>query len=164
MRHTKRNLRIFVSAAAALLPLTTGAGPASAQQCDGVAAAPGATAGDDVLYGTPGPDYMVGLGGDDDLYGGGGNDHICGGSGADVIDGETGDDHIFGDSGNDDLRGGADTYVPPETDADTLVGGSGDDEMNGGAKHDIFDGGTGTDTCYTETDDAVGPTNPLNCP
>jgi Ca2+-binding RTX toxin-like protein len=56
----------------------------------------GATAGPDVLIGTPGPDAIQGLGG---------NDRICGSRGRDRLFGQRGNDRLFGQRGRDVLRG-----------------------------------------------------------
>src|SRR5688572_23584980 len=111
MTHLKRNLRVLVSATAALFPLAVGSGSPlhAVAMCDSLPVTWEGTAGDDVHAGGSGADVLNGLGGNDHLDGGGGDDHICGGSGEDELNGESGDDRIFGDSGNDDIRGGPDT-------------------------------------------------------
>src|SRR5437763_14783103 len=96
MTHVRRNVRIFVSAAAALFPLAAAVGPVEAvETCDTLPATLVGSSFADVLQGTSAADVIVGLGGDDEIYGGGGNDHICGGSGADTIDREAGEDRTF---------------------------------------------------------------------
>lgn len=112
---------------------------------DGGSNANTASAGDDILNGTPkedlisgknGNDLIMGLGNDDLLFGEGGmdtveggpgddlvsggawNDSLDGGSGADLINGGPRQDDLFGDRGDDTLLGGRD---------DTLTGGEGED-------------------------------------
>ena len=78
-----------------------------------------ATAGNDVLTGTPFADRISGLAGDD------------------ILNGGTGNDTLFGGAGNDLLSGGAG--------ADVLNGGAGADVLNGGIGRDILSGGAGAD-------------------
>lgn len=89
-----------------------------------------ATAGDDVLTGTPQADVIAALDGDDQVTAYGGGDRVCGGSG---------DDTELGGGGRDRLLGDAD--------ADALKGGGGDDTLNGGAGRDALTGGPGIDVC-----------------
>jgi Ca2+-binding RTX toxin-like protein len=136
----------LVVGAAALPPQVT---------CFGqVATVPGATSGDDILYGTPGDDVIRGLGGNDVLYGLGGRDRICGGDGndriyggpgGDFLDGEAGLDLVSGQGGNDVLSPGAGNIAETAT----VEGGKGRDrivisqpgytEVFGGAGRDTID-------------------------
>jgi Tol biopolymer transport system component len=62
---------------------------------------PGATAGNDIVTGTPGKDVLCGLGGNDTIKGLGGNDILLGGSGNDTLSGGPGNDIDNGGSGAD---------------------------------------------------------------
>ena len=74
---------------------------------------PGATAGDDTLFGNArlpiaelidggaGNDRLYGFGGDDRLIGGAGNDRLDGGTGADTMEGGTGNDIYYVDDAGD---------------------------------------------------------------
>ncbi|HZN13611.1 MAG TPA: calcium-binding protein [Acidimicrobiales bacterium] len=86
-----------------------------------------ATAGNDVIVGTPDQDIINGLGGDDIITGIGGDDIICGAEGNDII--TTGDD------------------------VDTVIGGPGNDTLKLGAGDDWGFGGTYSDTMSISTDD-----------
>jgi len=96
-----------------------------------------ATAGDDVIQGTPGADTIAA---------GDGNDTICGWNGGDIINGGNGDDTIFGEKGADILSGddGADVVRGAWGD-DQVSGGLGDDRVLGGIGNDVIDGGDGND-------------------
>jgi Ca2+-binding RTX toxin-like protein len=97
-----------------------------------------ATAGDDVIVGTPRNDVICGGGGDDRINGRGGRDTIYGGVGGDTILGGFGDDRLFGQGGGDTLRGG--------DGGDRLVGGPGGDRLEGNSASDSINGGGGGDT------------------
>ena len=97
---------------------------------------PGATPGNDHLYGGEGDDVLFGMEGNDYLYGGDGNDYLFGGSGNDHLYGGSGNDHLYGGSGDDFLDGGAGT--------NHLDGGAGNDIMVY-KEGDTIDGGAGLD-------------------
>ena len=64
---------------------------------------PGATEGDDTLYGSAEGDVLSGLAGDDSLYGLDGDDTLDGGTGNDRLDGGTGNDiYLFGTGSGQD--------------------------------------------------------------
>jgi Ca2+-binding RTX toxin-like protein len=111
--------------------------------CFGSAATiPGATAGNDILYGTPGDDVIYGMAGNDVIYGRGGRDRLCGGDGNDRIYGGPGGDSLDGDWGNDRVygQGGNDGFV---------LGGDGNDILSPGPGDLAFtatiEGGAGRD-------------------
>ena len=54
-----------------------------------------ATAGNDILIGTPGSDTLIGEAGDDALHGGASEDYLDGGTGNDLLAGGAGDDFYF---------------------------------------------------------------------
>lgn len=137
-----------IYAAAATVPVSTGAMCAGMIVDVNLNFGQSATSGPDVILGTAGPDIIIGLGGNDLICGGDGYDRIYGGSGSDTIyggDGLGNDDSyndLFGGSGNDYLYGanysndalygqsGMDTLITNNTDArlqDKLYGGSGRD-------------------------------------
>ncbi len=89
-----------------------------------------ATAGDDVLQGSPGRDQLNGLAGNDRLLGLGGNDRLLGKSGNDQLLGGSGNDILNGGSGKDKLLG--------QGGKDKLFGGPGNDVLRGGGGRDIF--------------------------
>ncbi|MFF9913331.1 calcium-binding protein [Streptomyces sp. NPDC013457] len=86
-----------------------------------------------------------------------GNDVICALSGSDTVNGGSGNDTVYAGPGNDLVSGGNGT--------DRLIGQSGNDRLNGDAGNDSLDtrdavtgndaayGGTGFDTCSTDTGD-----------
>ncbi len=88
---------------------------------------------------TAGPDVILGTPFNDDLYGLGGRDVICGGGGADTLRGGPGPDRILGGNGADRIEGG--------DGADALLGQVGNDILNGGTGPDILNGGAGRDRC-----------------
>ncbi|MDW3176480.1 MAG: sulfatase-like hydrolase/transferase [Acidimicrobiia bacterium] len=139
-----------------------------------------ATAGDDVILGTPladsiaglgGNDTICGMGGDDTIFGGADNDTILGGAGndilqgnggADVLNGDAGEDTLAGNDGDDTLNGGADNdtlygvagadTINGDGGADTILGGVNDDIINGGDGDDLISGNAGADTINGDAD------------
>lgn len=76
-----------------------------------------ATAGNDVILGTPGADAIAGGGGNDTICGGAGKDDLSGGAGNDTLDGGGGADRLDGGGGTDTCNGraGTDTGARCET-------------------------------------------------
>jgi hypothetical protein len=68
-----------------------------------LAAGQPATAGDDVVLGTPGNDVIAAGPGNDVVCGGGGNDRVFGEAGNDLLDGEAGKDRLSGGTGRRDV-------------------------------------------------------------
>jgi Ca2+-binding RTX toxin-like protein len=92
------------------------------------------------VEGTPGDDP--------NLDGSPGKDVICGFGGNDTIDAEGGIDVVVGAAGNDTIKGGSGR--------DRVFGGLGNDTLNvkdGVRRHDVVDGGEGTDTCTRDRGD-----------
>ncbi|MFH1870442.1 MAG: calcium-binding protein [Pseudomonadota bacterium] len=96
---------------------------------------PGATEGNDQLYGFSGVDLISGLGGNDTINGGRGNDTLDGGVGNDLVYGEDGDDWLIGGAGDDSLSG--------HSGNDVLDGGSGNDRLYGANGNDTYRFGIG---------------------
>ncbi|MEU9994740.1 calcium-binding protein [Streptomyces sp. NPDC050848] len=88
------------------------------------------TFGNDVICALSGHDTVNGGGGNDTVYAGPGNDLVNGGNGADRLIGQSGNDRLNGDAGNDNL-----------------------DTRDSVAGNDAAYGGTGFDTCSTDTGD-----------
>ena len=94
---------------------------------------PGATSGNDTLFGTMGPDRIDGQGGNDIIYG------------------ERGNDTLIGGSGNDDIVGGLDDT---NGERNVLIGGTGNDHLTAGytsgagSDRFVFGPGHGRDTVY----------------
>jgi Ca2+-binding RTX toxin-like protein len=127
----------------------------------------GATAGDDIIVGTPSSDLMRGLGGDDNLSGGGGTDTLIGGTGNDTYGVYSADDVVI-ENANEGidvvkavvnysiasqfniellrLSGPGNINATGNTDAQKLVGNSGDNVLDGGGGGDVLRGGAGNDT------------------
>lgn len=124
---------------------------------DKISSVAGSAHGADYLDGGADNDYLYGDGGNDTLMGGSGNDYLAGEHqlssdpaaqsspllGDDLLMGEDGNDVLLGGEGQDTLDGGADN--------DTLVGGAGADEYRFGI-------GSGSDTVYLDSIDAVADT------
>jgi Ca2+-binding RTX toxin-like protein len=128
-------------------------GNAVDENCDGVVAPAGPTAGNDTLTGTAAAETLCGLLGNDTLNGLGGNDTLFGDAcndkakaifgaqagtdGNDRLNGGDGNDTLYGAGGKDTLRGGKGT--------DRLFGGGGNDTVSGEDGNDRLDGGAGND-------------------
>ncbi|QDQ26991.1 hypothetical protein FNU76_11800 [Chitinimonas arctica] len=105
-----------------------------------------ASAGDDMIFGSPTNDSLAGLAGNDSLQGLRGDDQLSGNEGNDLLGGDDGDDLLDGGAGNDTLIGGRgnDTYL--------FSAGHGNDEIKnsaiGGSSLDIvrFDASVSKDT------------------
>jgi Ca2+-binding RTX toxin-like protein len=145
--------------------------------CGGAAATIVGTDGDDHLLGTEGRDIISGLGGNDRIEGLGGDDYICGDAGDDTLFGGSGDDGMSGGTGEDSMFGGDGSEIMYGSEGndemqgnagrDSMNGGGGDDIISGGDDNDILggddgvvnndnlDGGTGTDTCFSDPDPEV---------
>lgn len=101
--------------------------------------------GSQIFDGGDGNDELHGDAGDDQLRGGLGNDMLIGGAGNDRLSGGTGDDILWGGEGSDELDGGAGN--------DQLYGEAGDDILiQSGSGSQVYDGGDGVDTFFTDTD------------
>jgi hypothetical protein len=96
-----------------------------------------ATAGKDVIDGTPDRDRINGSDGNDILNGNDGNDKLLGGKGRDRLIGGDGNDTLNGGDGNDTLLG--------EKGRDRLFGGKGNDVLDGGIGNDKLVGGSDRD-------------------
>ncbi len=111
------------------------------------AAAPAATAGDDLLRGGAAQDVINGLAGNDTVFGSEGDDLIHGNEGADYLRGDDGVDTILGDAGNDDINGNkGNDLLSGGVGEDWVVGGQGDDTLDGGDNFDIVYGNLGKDS------------------
>jgi len=88
----------------------------------------------DTIKGTNKRDVIAGRGGDDTIFGRGGDDELS----ADTS-GTVGNDRLYGDAGDDRLDGlvGTDTFVG---------GGGGDDLRTTSESHQVWRGGSGSDT------------------
>lgn len=113
-----------------------------------------ATAGHDVILGTPDDDVIAAGEGNDIVCSGGGNDTVWGQGGDDIVYGDDGDDKLrggdgndllFGGAGSDDLNGGRDNDEVWGQDGDDVAvrGGTGDDRVNGGTGDDAVVAGNG---------------------
>jgi hypothetical protein len=100
---------------------------------------------------------IVGTSKADVLEGTDGDDVICGQGGQDVIDGNKGNDTLIGGNGGDDLiGGGGDDTLEGDVGADRLEGNGGADTLilqDGVESNDAAGGGTGDDTCVTDSGD-----------
>ena len=138
---------------------------------------PGATNGDDHLYGNSGNDIIAagdgtdlldggsgndvlfGQGGDDTLVGGRGADHLDGGSGVDIADyhqscGGVSIDLAAGTASGGDATGDVLTKIESlrgSAYADHLTGDAGDNLLSGEGGNDVLSGGAGHDALYGET-------------
>jgi Ca2+-binding RTX toxin-like protein len=128
--------------------------------------------GRDIISGGDGDDLICGNAGSDVIDGGAGDDHMSGARGADFITGVEGDDLLLGGRGADTLN-----FGDEEAGSDLVVGGSGDDDLHAGVGADrlfgnggndflaegevdapiadLFDGGSGLDTCFAGAEDNV---------
>jgi trimeric autotransporter adhesin len=133
---------------------------------DVIARAPAtATAGPDLINGTPANDTLVGLAGNDTINGGAGNDRLDGGSGADRLAGGTGDDVYVVDDvadtvievtgeGTDMVESSVTWSLPTHVEHLVLIGsaainGTGNASANritGNATANLLDGAAGADT------------------
>lgn len=110
------------------------------------------TSGDDDLYGTNGRDLIFGYGGNDYIDGYAGDDCLVGGDGDDVmyIFGGSVSSFALGQAGNDSLNTSSLSNV-------YLLGGDGNDSIHGAIGTNFInfvataDGGNGTDTCISFT-------------
>lgn len=114
--------------------------------------------GNNTVLAGDGDDYIKTGNGNNNIDGGLGRDFVRTGSGNDTIDGGGGRDNLIAGAGNDLVIGGSND--------DILVGGPGQDTFIGNAGNDLIvsadpedslpdsiDGGSGTDTLYSDTDD-----------
>jgi Ca2+-binding RTX toxin-like protein len=122
---------------------------------------PGATNGNDTLFGTNADDFIDGLDGNDTLQSGPGNDTLQGGLGNDLLFGQTGNDLLLGGDGLDELQGGEgndtleggignDRLFGQDND-DHLMGNEGNDSLSGGKGNDLLEGGLGDDLLLDDT-------------
>lgn len=130
----------FVATAAVVLAITPRAEANPLATCRGEKVTIVATAGNDVITGTPeqdivnggdGNDTISGLGGDDILCGGAGDDTLIAGDGADEAIGDAGNDYLGLGAGNDKGTGGSYSWT------DSVVTDDGDDTIDGGPGQDI---------------------------
>ncbi|MFC3230920.1 hypothetical protein ACFOGJ_26985, partial [Marinibaculum pumilum] len=103
--------------------------------------------GDDSMSGGEGTNYMEGGDGDDTMTAGSQNDTLHGGRGDDMLDAGAGYNAVYGGDGDDTL------YV---TDGRSTLQGNDDDDLfiarGGDTIDDNLDGGSGTDTLFSDGD------------
>lgn len=111
-----------------------------------------------------GNDYLRSNACDDiDVHGEAQSDDVGGGSGWDNVFGGDQNDDIYGGAENDDLSGGAgaDEFFDEQAfDDDDATGGGNDDviDMRDGDGWDSLSGGSGTDSCLSNTGDSEDAT------